>query len=196
MKLIIQAKKILGDVREGDSIAVNGVCLTVTSFTNQKFTVDVMPETFYTTSLATLTTGHRVNLERAMVANGRFGGHFVSGHVDGTGNIIRKEKRENAMYIQMEVPPSGSMFTMDKGSITVDGTSLTIFEINNQLITVSLIPHTAESTILSSKSAGDKVNIEFDMLAKYVHQMLGHTVKQSLTGSNVTLDYLKENGFA
>lgn len=154
-----------------------------------------MPETFLATSLAFLKIGHRVNLERAMAANGRFGGHIVSGHVDGIGKIIRKQKRENAIYIELEVPTSGENFVINKGSIAIDGTSLTVFHVNNHLVTVSLIPHTAEVTILSAKAVGEKVNIEFDMLAKYVHRMLGSASKQQTNQTNITLDYLKENGF-
>lgn len=155
-----------------------------------------MPETFFATTLAFLKIGHRVNLERAMAANGRFGGHIVSGHVDGIGKIIRKQKRENAIYIELEIPTSGENFVINKGSIAIDGTSLTVFHVNNHLVTVSLIPHTAEVTIFSAKAVGEKVNIEFDMLAKYVHRMLGSASKQQTNQTNITLDYLKENGFA
>ncbi|TXK90677.1 riboflavin synthase, partial [Parageobacillus sp. SY1] len=125
--MTIGAKKVLEDVHLGDSIAVNGVCLTVTSFTDRSFTVDVMPETVRATSLRTLTKGSKVNLERAMAANGRFGGHFVSGHVDGIGEIIRKWPSANAVYYEIKIPQELRKYMILKGSVAVDGTSLTIF---------------------------------------------------------------------
>lgn len=196
LQLTIQAKEILSDVHLGDSIAINGVCLTVTQFTPTSFTVDVMPETFQATSLSLLTIGTKVNLERAMSANGRFGGHFVTGHVDGVGFITSKERQENAIYLTISLPEMGTTFVIDRGSIAIDGISLTVFNVTEQSVTVSLIPHTADVTILGSKMIGDKVNIEFDMLAKYVYKALGKATDDSSNQSNITLDYLKENGFA
>src|SRR5690625_4944984 len=152
VRLSIGAKKEVEDVTLGDSIAVNGICLTVTSFTADSFQVDVMRETNKATSLNTLAAGSKVNLERSMPANGRFGGHFVSGHVDGTGNIITKQKRENAIYYTIEIPGDLAQFIMMKGSIPVDGISLTIFAHQENSFTVSLIPHTVAETVLGAKS--------------------------------------------
>ncbi len=170
-KLTVKAKKVLTDVGLGDSISVNGICLTVTDFTLEQFQVDAMPETIKSTSLNMLEVESKVNLERSMPVNGRFGGHFVSGHVDGTGEIIKKVKQENAMYYTIKLPENLAIFTLLKGSIAVDGVSLTIFERNENTLIISLIPHTVSETILGMKKEGDIVNIECDMFAKYVHQM-------------------------
>ncbi|UTR09557.1 riboflavin synthase [Evansella sp. LMS18] len=192
----ISAKKILDDVNLGDSIAVNGVCLTVTSFDSSMFTVDLMPETVRSTSLRDLKNGSYVNLERAMAANGRFGGHFVSGHVDGIGRIQSKRPEHNAVYYEIEVEPALRKYMIMKGSVTVDGTSLTIFGLTDGAFTISLIPHTMEETIIGSKGPGDIVNIECDMLAKYIDQLLkgGDTGKVREQG-RLTADFLEENGF-
>ena len=147
MALTIKCSKILEDVHLGDSIAVNGICLTVTDFTKNQFTVDVMPETVKATSLNDLTKGSKVNLERAMAANGRFGGHFVSGHVDGTAEITRIEEKSNAVYYDLKMDPSLTKTLVLKGSITVDGVSLTIFGLTEDTLTISLIPHTITETI-------------------------------------------------
>lgn len=194
MQLTITAHKVLEDVRLGDSIAVNGVCLTVTSFTSERFTVDVMPETFRDTSLSRLSRGSKVNLERAMAANGRFGGHFVSGHIDGVGVITGKKRVENALYIDIQYSAELSPYLMPKGSAALDGTSLTLFYVSEKELTISLIPHTQEETILAEKAIGDLVNIECDMLAKYVERMLSR--KAEKPASNVTMDLLQKHGFA
>lgn len=194
IEMTIGAQKILGDVKLGDSISVNGVCLTVTNFTMKEFQVDVMPETIKSTSLRDLNSGSSVNLERAMAANGRFGGHFVSGHVDGTGEITRKQRKENAIYYDIRVPEELEKFLMLKGSITVDGTSLTIFNVNKNIITISLIPLTVQETVIGEKKQGDIVNIECDMLAKYVHQLFNQQDKLSQK-SGISTDLLRQNGF-
>lgn len=191
----IGCKKILEDVKLGDSIAVNGVCLTVTEFDNRAFYADVMPETFKSTSLSQLKTGSKVNLERAMSAIGRFGGHFVSGHVDGTGTILKREPKENAIYIQFSIPEEFQHFALLKGSIAVDGTSLTIFHKTADTVTVSIIPHTAKETVLGMKKPGDLVNIEFDMIGKYLFSFFQRKEEQSKSNGNITMDFLKENGF-
>ncbi|WP_078596985.1 riboflavin synthase [Evansella clarkii] len=192
----INAKKILEDVNLGDSIAVNGVCLTVTSFDSSMFTVDLMPETVRSTSLRDLKNGSYVNLERAMAANGRFGGHFVSGHVDGIGTIQNKSPEHNAVYYEIKVEPALRKYMIMKGSVTVDGTSLTIFGLTDDSFTISLIPHTMEETIIGNKVPGDIVNIECDMLAKYIDQLLkgGGTGKDREQG-RLTADFLEKNGF-
>ncbi|WP_373895342.1 riboflavin synthase [Virgibacillus sp. CBA3643] len=171
-KLEIRSGKVISGINTGDSIAVNGVCLTVTDFNSESFQVDAMPETIQSTSLSALETGSKVNLERSMAANGRFGGHFVSGHVDGTGEIIRKERQENAVYYDIEIDNGLTSFFIKKGSAAVDGISLTVFHVEGNTFTISLIPHTVSETILGEKNQGDIVNIECDMLAKYMQQML------------------------
>lgn len=191
MQLTIESKKILEDIHVGDSIAVNGVCLTVISFSSNQFTVDVMPETVKATNIQSLQTGQLVNLERAMPANGRFGGHFVSGHVDGTGVILRKRKFTNAVYVDIGISQELSKFCMMKGSVAIDGISLTIFDIKPTQLTVSLIPHTFDQTILGIKKEHDIVNIENDLLGKYVINHLERKEEKS----GITLDFLKENGF-
>lgn len=190
--MTIQAKKIMEDIHLGDSIAVNGVCLTVTQFTNESFAVDVMPETYMATTLHKLSIGSSVNLERAMAANGRFGGHFVSGHVDGAGAIIEKKSVENALYLTIRVPSAFKQYLLEKGSIAIDGTSLTIFAVDECDVTISLVPHTQKETILAKKRIGEEVNVECDMFAKYVAQMFQQQKKQS---EQITLGMLKENGF-
>ncbi|WP_147534897.1 riboflavin synthase [Bacillus marasmi] len=193
--LNIQASKILSDVHLGDSIAVNGVCLTVTEFSGTSFSVDVMPETFNSTSLAMLKPGSKVNLERAMAAGGRFGGHFVSGHVDGTGTIKAIKPEENAVYYTISVPKDGIRYCLHKGSVALDGTSLTIFYVKDSTITVSLIPHTRGETILGNKRVGDMVNIEFDLLGKYVFSMIEQKSEDEKQSTGITADFLKQTGF-
>ncbi|MGG0655747.1 riboflavin synthase [Rummeliibacillus pycnus] len=191
MQLTIESQKIVEDVHLGDSIAVNGVCLTVISFSNNQFTVEVMPETVKATNIQSLQSGEYVNLERAMPANGRFGGHFVSGHVDGTGVILRKRKFANAVYVDIGISKELSKFCMLKGSVAIDGISLTLFDVKPSQLTVSLIPHTFDQTILGIKKENDMVNIENDLLGKYV---INH-LEQKQENSTITLDFLKENGF-
>ena len=191
MELTVFSDKILEDVHLGDSIAVNGVCLTVTRFTKRHFTVDVMPETMKATSLQSLQIGGFVNLERAMSANGRFGGHFVSGHVDGTGTILRKRPVANAVYIDIAISEELSNYCLLKGSIAIDGTSLTIFELQPRQVTVSLIPHTYHETVLGMKKERDLVNIETDLLGKYIINQL----KGRQETSPLTKDFLHQHGF-
>lgn len=193
VQLTIESNKILEDVHIGDSIAVNGICLTVTNYTANSFQVDAMPETLKSTSLNGLKRGTKVNLERAMAANGRFGGHFVSGHVDGIGEILQKQKDQNAIYYNIEIPEELSRYVMHKGSITVDGISLTVFDVQEDVVTISLIPHTASETILGSKGKGDIVNIECDLLAKHVQHLLQR--ENAEEKSTISEDFLKTNGF-
>ncbi|MBN8200082.1 riboflavin synthase [Bacillus sp. NTK034] len=195
MKLTIQASKVLSDVQLGDSISVNGVCLTVTEYARNEFSADVMPETFKSTSLSAIKERTKVNLERAMSANGRFGGHFVTGHVDGTGQIIKKTASENAIYIQISVPSALSHLLIMKGSIAVDGISLTVFGNGDNTVTVSIIPHTASETVLGFKAAGDIVNLEFDMLAKYLYSFMNRQQESTSPKEAISERFLKENGF-
>jgi|SRR5690625_3065118 len=174
IQLSITASTILSDIQIGDSIAVNGICLTVTSHTETGFTVDVMPETMKATSLKEIGVQSPVNLERSMSANGRFGGHFVTGHVDFVGEIIDKKQVENAIYYDIAIPENALKYFIHKGSVAVDGVSLTVFNVEEerQTITISLIPHTATETILGEKQVGNLVNMECDVLAKLVEKQL------------------------
>ncbi|TMU86893.1 riboflavin synthase [Bacillus sp. BHET2] len=196
MELTISASGIMEDVHIGDSISVNGVCLTVTSFSSRQFQVDVMPETFEGTTLRTLSRGQKVNLERAMAANGRFGGHFVNGHVDGIGTIIRIEKVENAWYMDISIPENQSHLFIMKGSVAIDGTSLTVFGVKKNAITISLIPQTRGDTVLGEKKVGDRVNIECDVMAKYFHRFYEAKEQSNSTSNSLSYDFLSQNGFA
>ncbi|KGP92539.1 riboflavin synthase subunit alpha [Pontibacillus chungwhensis BH030062] len=194
MEITVTAQTVLEDVHLGDSISVNGVCLTVTEFTSQEARFDVMPETFHATNLREIKTGSKVNLERSMKADGRFGGHMVSGHVDGVGTITSKKQDSNAIYYTIELPEDLMDYFVYKGSVAVDGTSLTVFGVEGQTITISLIPHTVEHTVLGDKGEGDRVNIEIDMLGKYVVNFLSKQQQQAKS-SSITEGFLAENGF-
>lgn len=193
MKITIRSPKIVSDASLGDSIAVNGVCLTVVHLTKEEMTVDVMPETVKATTIHQLKKGDYVNLERAMKAGGRFGGHIVSGHVDGVGTIRSKKPVSNAVYYEIEIPKELLEQCIPKGSVAIDGTSLTIFGVSDSSITISLIPHTYSETILGMKGVGDQVNIETDMLSKYVQHHLKRLNEKE--ESKITLEFLTQNGF-
>ena len=167
----IQASTVLEGTKTGDSIAVNGVCLTVTKLTKSSFTADVMAETFRRTNLGNLGKNSRVNLERAMAADGRFGGHIVSGHIDGTGVISRIKEEGNAVWIYISAPQSILNLIVEKGSVAVDGISLTVAAVSDKEFAVSVIPHTRENTALSGKKTG--VNLENDIIGKYVQKLTG-----------------------
>jgi riboflavin synthase len=189
--MTIQAASILKDVQLGDSIAVNGICLTVTSFKASQFTVDVMPETMDKTNLSELSIGAQVNLERAMTAGGRFGGHFVSGHVDGTGTISSIQNYGNAVLFDIKAPESLLYYMIPKGSITIDGISLTILDIESDRFRVSVIPHTLDHTVLKTKQAGHKVNLECDMIGKYIEKF----ISGRKPASKLSESFLAEHGF-
>lgn len=192
--LSIKGNKIFEDIHIGDSISVNGVCLTVTTFNNNIFTADVMNETLSRSSLGKLKNGSYVNLERAMSANGRFGGHIVSGHIDGTGKVIKIEKDDNAIWYTVEVESNLMKYIVEKGSIAIDGISLTVAKVNENNFSVSIIPHTAQETILSHRLVGDIVNIENDIIGKYVEKLIT-CEKSKKDKSNITMDFLIKNGF-
>ena len=173
MELLINATKILEDIKLGDSIAINGVCLTVTDFDKDFFSVDVMPETFRATSMSALTVGSPLNLEPALVIGDRIGGHFVTGHVDGVAKITEITHIDNAINYILEMDTELIKHCIFRGSIAVDGISLTIFGVTDNKIQLSLIPHTVTNTILGNKKVGDKVNIECDMLSKHVANLIG-----------------------
>lgn len=193
LQLNIKCTKVLSDVNKGDSIAVNGVCLTVVGYSTYQFTADVMPETVKATTLQGLRPGSFVNLERAMAANGRFGGHFVSGHVDGTGEIISVRQKENAVYMEINLADDLLRYFIQKGSVTVDGTSLTVFGVTDKGFVISLIPVTQEDSLLGRKRTGDKVNVECDLLAKYMERLISKKTEKPVGG--LTIDTLTANGF-
>ena len=192
--LEIQAKVVLEDIHLGDSSAVNGVCLTATSFTPSTFTADVMHETLNRSSLASLRPGSRVNLERAMAANGRFGGHIVSGHVDGLGTVLSTQKDDNAIWYTIGAPPEVLRYVVEKGSITIDGISLTVARVDGQSFAISAIPHTVAVTVLQDRKPGDKVNLETDIIGKYVEKLLQPKEIPKQT-SGITRDFLTKYGF-
>ena len=202
--ITIIADKVLKGTKIGDSIAVNGVCLTVTSMSGNKFTADVMAETIRRSSLGTLKHGSKVNLERAMAADGRFGGHIVSGHIDGTGVIRSLEREDNAVWVEIETPDKLLKYIVEKGSIAIDGISLTVAKLTDDSFSVSVIPHTGEETTLLAKKPGDIVNLENDIVGKYVERLMNFNTSQkspfdnktaTSTKSNITMDFLTENGF-
>lgn len=187
----VKAEKILEDIHIGDSIAVNGVCLTVTNYSKEMFCADVMNETLRRSSLGSLKNGSPVNLERAMSANGRFGGHIVSGHIDGTGNISSVKNDGIAIWYTINTIPEIMDYIIEKGSIAIDGISLTVAKVSENDFSVSIIPHTAQQTILSYKKAGDIVNLENDIVGKYIKKFINPDNKKS----NINMNFLAENGF-
>lgn len=194
----IQASEIMEDVKLGDSIAVNGICLTVTAFSANTFTVDVMHETLNRSSIKSLGRGSRVNLERAMPANGRFGGHIVSGHIDGTGTIRSVKKDAIAVWYTISAGAELMPGIVEKGSITIDGISLTVAKVTGDSFSVSVIPHTAGHTTLLEKGAGDVVNLETDCIGKYVRHLLGMDEtcgKDVSRTSTITKEFLAAQGF-
>lgn len=170
--LTIKAKKVMEDIHIGDSIAVNGICLTVTSFSANEFQADVMHETLDRTSLKMLKPGSSVNLERAMAAGGRFGGHMVSGHIDGTGRITDIKEDSLAIWYTIETSPEILHYIVEKGSIAIDGISLTVAKVTQTTFAVSTIPHTRVVTTLGERRAGDLVNLENDIVGKYVEKFI------------------------
>ncbi len=197
--LHIKAHTVMEDLNIGDSVAVNGVCLTATRINAAGFCADVMHETLNRSSLAGLTPGAHVNLERAMAANGRFGGHIVSGHVDGTGTIQSIKRDDNAIWYTIKAAPEVLRFIVEKGSITIDGISLTVARVDDSSFAISAIPHTVAVTILSDKKVGDIVNLENDIIGKYVEKLMGlsaHTENvNAAPKSKITEEFLIEYGF-
>ncbi len=191
MELTIGCRHVLEGTRLGDSIAVNGACLTVTEIGSDCFTADAMPETMKRTNLGKLNVSDSVNLERAVAAGQRMGGHFVQGHVDGIGTILSVSPYENAVLFRIEAGSSLTHYMIEKGSVAVNGISLTIVEVGATQFTVSLIPHTIKNTQLRDAKQGDDVNIEVDMIGKYLNKWL-----EGKSGSGaVTWDHLKKHGF-
>jgi len=185
----MEAKKVLEDTNPGDSISVNGACLTVTSIGKDNFSVDVMPETIRRTNLGRLHYGDLVNLERAILAGGRLGGHFVQGHVDDVGEILSLQPEEGAWIARISAPANLMAYVVTKGFIAVDGVSLTVVEYDDFSFSVSLVAYTREHTTLGNKKPGDRVNLEVDIVAKYIERL------KQRDNRGVTLSFLEEQGF-
>lgn len=199
--ITIEADKIFEDLKLGDSVAVNGTCLTVSSFSNKIFNADITSETLNRTNLGDLKSGFKVNLERALTLNGRLGGHIVSGHVDGIGIIKSISRNSKDIILTVEVPFDLMKYIIEKGSVAVDGISLTIAKVNKNNFSIALIPHTFKETSLYYKKKGDKVNIENDIIGKYVEKLLffnnanSEEIKNKSTNSNINMEFLIKNGF-
>lgn len=197
IQLTIAAREILSDLKTGDSVAVNGVCLTAARFSAQDFTADVMPETMRRSGFAQLRIGDAVNLERALTLSSRLGGHIVSGHVDGVGKIVGMEQEDNAIIVKIHTAETVARYVVEKGSVAIDGISLTVAGCGSDWFGVSLIPHTAAVTTLGLKKQGDIVNIENDIIGKYVERLIstGKEEMRPTRGSNINQDFLTRCGF-
>ena len=195
--LTIRADVVLQGTKIGDSIAVNGSCLTVTRLLQRAFQADVMHETLNRSSLANAIKGASVNLERAMAADGRFGGHIVAGHVDGTGKVISIMKDDNAIWYTVQAAPGIMRYIVEKGSVTIDGISLTVAKVGADNFSISAIPHTVARTVLKDRKVGDAVNLETDIIGKYVEKLLfnGQTEEQAEPENGITRDFLAKYGF-
>ncbi len=190
-KAVVECELVLENTKIGDSIAVNGVCLTVTSIERKSFTADVSPETFMVTALNELKPGSEVNLERAMPSDGRFGGHIVAGHVDGIGKVGSVTPNNGFFEISIALSPKEAQYVVKKGSIAVNGVSLTVADISGNALKIAIIPHTFRNTCLRSLQAGEYVNIEVDIISKYVEKFLSTSDNKS----RINEDFLKRNGF-
>jgi len=205
-RLQVEATTVMAGVALGDSIAVNGVCLTVTDFTERTFTADAIPETMRRSNLGNLTVGSAVNLERALAVGSRFGGHIVAGHVDGIGKLLTRTTEGIATVLAIGASAEVLRYIVDKGSVCVDGVSLTVMDVSDATFRISIIPHTWGSTTLAAAQVGTIFNLECDVLAKYVEKLLfGHNHKvggvdgadvENITTSKVNMDFLRANGFA
>lgn len=193
--LTVEAEKVIEDTKVGDSIAVNGVCLTVVGLFNKGFQADIMAETMRRSCFKNALAGDFVNLERAMKAGGRFGGHIVSGHVDGVGNILSMKEEDNAVWITIGCGREILKYIVEKGSVAIDGVSLTVAFVDDSCFSVSVIPHTGEETILLKKRAGDIINIECDIIGKYVDKLMRFEEDKKDSKKTLTIEFLSENGF-
>lgn len=194
-QIAIKANKVLEGTKIGDSIAVNGICLTVTSLQGEGFTADVMAETVRRSSLNLVRKGDMVNLERAMAIDGRFGGHIVTGHIDGTGKIAAYKKEGNAVWVTIETTEKILQFIVEKGSVCIDGISLTVATVGDSSFQVSVIPHTAEETTLLKKRQGDVVNLENDIVGKYIYRFMGMSPKDEKSSQRgITMEFLEKYG--
>jgi riboflavin synthase len=195
VKLSIECRMILGDLKIGDSVAVDGICLTVVDHAIDSFTVDVMPETIRKSALNSLASKQEVNLERALKISDRLGGHIVSGHIDGTGMIIGEKVEDNAVWFTIEAQETILKYLAPQGSVALNGVSLTVASIKPNCFQVSLIPLTRKITNLNRKKTGDTVNIECDIIGKYVHSLIKGMPRLENQKNSLTLEFLKENGF-
>lgn len=193
-KLIIGCKKVLRDTNLGDSISTNGVCLTVTNINSNTFEADVMAETLRKSDLGSLDIGSKVNLERALRFKDRLGGHIVSGHIDSIGEIVSKTREDNSVWITIKAPYDILKYVVYKGSIAIDGISLTVAYVDDEVFKVSIIPHTGDETTLLTKDIEEKVNLECDVIGKYVEKLLGLSNKKKKE-SSISEDFLKQHGF-
>lgn len=193
-QITINADKVLEDIKLGDSISTNGVCLTVIKYDKNSFTIDAMPETINKSNLKFLNIGSKVNLERALRLGDRLGGHLVSGHVDGTGLVNNIKEDDNATIVTIKAPNDILKYVVQKGSIAIDGTSLTVVSVDDETFKVSIIPLTKEETTLLSKKVGEVVNLECDMIGKYVEKLLNFENKNDKK-SSIDMNFLKKNGF-
>lgn len=192
-EIFIKAKLVLEDSKVGDSISVNGVCLTITQFSDSGFAADVLAETMRRSNLNLLKRSDKVNLERALAANSRFGGHIVAGHIDSTGKIIETKKESNGIWIKIESDSSFLRYIVEKGSVAIDGISLTVVAVTDTWFSVCIIPHTSQETTLNIKGVNDIVNLEADIVGKYVEKFMGYRTNNE---STLTLEFLQKNGFA
>jgi riboflavin synthase len=193
-RLEILASTVMGDLKVGDSISVNGTCLTVVTKDEKSFVVDVSPETLSMTTLGQLSGGAPVNLERAMKLNERIGGHLVAGHVDGVGTIRSRRQEGNAILLTIEAPPNVLRYCVAKGSVTVDGISLTINDVSDHSFNIAVIPHTAAATTLGVKQVNDTVNLESDLIGKFVERLLQQRDQLAKNTPVIDRDYLKKRG--
>ena len=193
--LTVDARLVLEGLHTGDSIAVNGVCLTATSFSSSGFTADMMHETLDRSALSHLRPGDRVNLERAMPADGRFGGHIVAGHVDGVGTIAQLRRDDIAVWFTIQAPPSILRYVVEKGSIAIDGVSLTVARVTETSFSISAIPHTLENTTLCRRKPGDLVNLENDVIGKYVEKLLRPAAQEPSPAPAITKEFLTRCGY-
>ncbi len=192
---VIQAERVLQGTVVGDSICTSGVCLTVTALGSDCFEADVMAETLRCSKLGTLAVGSAVNLERALSLQTRLGGHMVSGHIDGTGTIARMTREDNAVWVTIEASARLLKYIVPKGSIAIDGISLTVARVYQTGFQVSIIPHTGQQTTLLRQTAGDQVNLECDIIGKYVERLLGFAEQLPNQTEPITAAYLAEHGF-
>lgn len=193
-RLSVLAASVMSDLRLGDSVSVNGTCLTVVARTDRDFSVEISPETLSVTTLGQLAVGAPVNLERPMKLNERIGGHLVAGHVDGVGTIRGRRQEGNAIFFTIEAPPDVLRYCIVKGSVTVDGISLTINEVGSHTFSVAIIPHTAKVTTLGLKQVNDQVNLESDLIGKYVERLLQERSQLPTSTPVIDRDYLQKRG--
>ncbi len=193
--IVITAEDVLADLKIGDSIAVNGPCLTVTAIGRESFTAWVMPETLKRTNLLKLSTGSTVNLERAMTLSSRLGGHMVSGHIDAVVAMSGKSSQGDAIILSFEAPEHLLRYIIPKGSVALDGVSLTVIDVDDSSFSAGVIPHTASQTTLGQKEAGSYVNLEVDLIGKYVEKMLASHLEGGKEKTTLTMDLLQEKGY-